>query len=132
MPDEVHEVVQGDGYAVGNIDALGEGPGFRKVRQPFGVTAYGVNAIVLPAGYAPPRHYHEEQEETYFVHSGTIQFEFGDGSRHVLGPGGIAHVAPGTLRTTRNVGDGDAVYICFGGKDGYVGRDGVRPDGESF
>lgn len=132
MADEVHEVVQGDGYTVGNLDALGDGPGFRKVRKPFGVTAYGVNAIVLPPGYAPPRHYHEQQEETYFVHSGTIEFEFGDGSKHVLGPGGIAHVAPKTLRTTRNVGDGDAVYICFGGKDGYVGRDGVRPDGESF
>ena len=56
----------------------------------------------------------------------------GDGSSFVLGPGGIAHVAPQTLRTTRNVGDSDAVYLCFGGKDGYVGRDGVRPDGEDF
>jgi quercetin dioxygenase-like cupin family protein len=128
----VHELVSGDGYTVGNIDALGEGPGFRKIRRPFGVTAYGVNAIVLPPGYAPRPHYHEEQEETYFVHRGTLQFEFGDGSQHVLGPGGVAHVAPSTLRTVRNVGDGEATYICFGGRDGYVGRDGVRPDGEGF
>ena len=132
MATETHEVVKGDGYAVGNIDALGEGPGFRKIRGPFGVTAYGVNAVVLPPGYGAPRHSHEQQEETYFVHSGTIQFEFGDGSKHVLGPGGVAHVAPQTIRTTRNVGDTDATYICVGGKDGYVGRDGVRPDGEGF
>lgn len=130
MADEVHDVVQGDGYAVANIDALGEGPGFRKVRSSLGVTAFGVNAIVLPPGYAPPEHYHEEQEETYFVHSGKLQFEFGDGSRFVLGPGGVARVSAGTLRTTRNVGEEDATYICFGGKDGYVGRDGIRPGGE--
>src|SRR5436305_4104126 len=130
MAEDVHDLVHGDGYAVGNIDALGEGPGFRKVRGPFGVTAYGVNAIVLPPGYAPPRHSHREQEETYFVHSGMLRFEFGDGSEHVLGPGGIAHVAPATVRTVRNVGDGEAIYICFGGKDGYVGRDGGRPDGD--
>ena len=30
---ETHEVVSGDGYAVGNIDALGDGGGFRKIRQ---------------------------------------------------------------------------------------------------
>ena len=33
---EVQDVVQGDGYAVANVDALGEGPGFRKVRRQLG------------------------------------------------------------------------------------------------
>jgi hypothetical protein len=28
------------------------------------------------------------------------------------------------------VGDGDAIYLCAGGKDGYVGRDGRLPEGE--
>jgi len=31
----------------------------------------------------------------------------------------------------RNAFDGDTVYICFGGKDGYVGRDAHAPEGES-
>ncbi len=56
------------------------GPGFRKVRKGLGVTAFGVNAIVLPPGIETGFHYHDEQEELYFVHRGTIEMEFGDGS----------------------------------------------------
>ena len=129
MSDEVRDVVTGEGYAVGNLDGLGEGYGFRKVRRELGVTAFGVNAIVIPPGYGAGQHYHDEQEETYFVHRGRLEFEFGDGQKYVLGPGGIARVDPSTVRSLRNVGDDDAVYICFGGKDGYVGRDGRTVDG---
>ena len=32
--------------------------------------------------------------------------------------------------TLRNVGDSDAIYLCVGGKGGYVGRDGRVPPGE--
>jgi hypothetical protein len=56
--------------------------------------------------------------------------EFGDGTSHRLDEGGFARVDAQTLRKVRNVGDGDAVYLCAGGKDGYVGRDGRMPDGE--
>jgi len=130
MAEEVTETVEGDGYAVANIEGLGEGYGFRKIRTGLGVTAFGVNAIVIPAGYESASHLHEEQEELYFVHRGRVEFEFGDGSRHVLGPGGVARVDAPTVRRIRNVGDEDAVYVCAGGKDGYVGRDGKRPDEE--
>ena len=131
MPDEVHAVVQGDGYAVANIDALGEGPGFRKVRRALEVTAFGVNAIELPPGYETGRHYHERQEELYFVHRGTIEITLGDESTHLLGPGGLARVDPATVRKLKNVGDGPAIYLALGGKDGYVGRDGRLPEGET-
>ena len=124
------EVIHGEGYAVGSLDALGEGPGFRKVRSALGVTAFGINAIVLPKGYETHRHYHDEQEETYFVHQGSVEMEFGDGSVHRLGPGGLARVDATTVRRLRNVGEGEAVYVCVGGKDGYVGRDGRTPEGE--
>jgi mannose-6-phosphate isomerase-like protein (cupin superfamily) len=130
MSDEVKGVVTGEGYAVANIDGIGEGYGFRKVRRELGVTAVGVNAIVMPPGYGGGRHYHDEQEETYFVHRGRFEFEFGDGQKHVLGPGGVARVDASTVRAVRNVGKEDGVYICFGGKDGYVGRDGHPADGE--
>src|SRR4051794_12668644 len=102
MPDEIRETVEGDGYAVGHLDGLGQGPGFRKIRKELGVTAFGINAIVLPPGYATGRHFHEEQEETYFVHRGQVEIEFGDGSRHVLGEGGLARVDPETVRRIRN------------------------------
>ena len=72
MAEETHDVVQGEGYAVANVDALAEGPGFRKIRRELGVTAFGVNAIEIPPGYETGRHYHDEQEELYFVHEGRI------------------------------------------------------------
>ncbi|HEX8959795.1 MAG TPA: hypothetical protein VF770_08225, partial [Solirubrobacterales bacterium] len=56
-------VSTGEGYAVASLDDLGEGPGFRKIRTALGVTAFGVNAIVLPPSYETGRHYHEQQEE---------------------------------------------------------------------
>jgi uncharacterized cupin superfamily protein len=68
--DEAREVVTADGYAIGNISALGEGGGFRKVRDALGVTALGINVIVMPPEFAGRRHYHYEQEETYFIHAG--------------------------------------------------------------
>jgi len=129
--NEVHGVVQGDGYAVANVDALGDGPGFRKVRRELGVTAFGVNAIEIPPGHETGRHYHEEQEELYFVHSGRVQITLNDDTQHVLGPGGLARVDASTVRQIKNIGDVPAVYLCAGGKDGYVGRDGRLPEGET-
>jgi mannose-6-phosphate isomerase-like protein (cupin superfamily) len=131
MADEVKDVVEGEGWALGNVDSLSEGPGFRKVRRALGVTAFGVNAIEIPPGYETGRHYHDEQEELYFIHRGRVEIEFGDGSTHLLGPGGVARVDPATVRKIRNVGDEPAVYLIAGGKDGYVGRDGRVPEGET-
>ena len=123
-------VTAGDGYAVGNLDDLGDAPGFRKVRKGLGVTAFGVNAIVMPSGIESGFHYHDEQEELYFVHRGTVEIEFGDGTVHELREGSFARVDASTVRKLRNVGEGDAVYLCAGGKDGYIGRDGRVPEGE--
>ena len=129
---EYPSVTVGEGYAVGDLDALGEGPGFRKVRKGLGVTAFGVNAIVMPAGIESGFHYHDEQEELYFVHRGTIEIEFGDGVVQRLGEGGLARVDAATLRKVRNPGDVDAIYLIAGGKDGYIGRDGRVPEGEDL
>jgi mannose-6-phosphate isomerase-like protein (cupin superfamily) len=127
---EYPAVTVGEGYAVGDLDALGEGPGFRKVRKGLGVTAFGVNAIVMPPGYQSGRHLHETQEELYFVHRGALEMQFGDGSAHRLEEGGFARVDAATVRSMRNVGEGETIYLCVGGKDGYVGRDGRLPEGE--
>jgi len=131
VSEPVRETITGDGWAVGSIDGMGEGGGFRKVRHELGVEAFGINAIVLPPGYTSRRHAHERQEELYFVHRGTIEFTFNDGDHQLLGPGGFARVDPPTVRALRNTSDSEeAVYVCVGGAGGYVGRDGVVPEGD--
>ena len=125
------EPTQDDGYAVSSLEQMGDGYGFRKIRRELGVTAFGINALVLPAGYATGVHYHDEQEETYFVHRGEVEFRFGDGTTHVVGAGGLVRVSPATHRGMTNVGQDDAIVIVAGGKDGYVGRDGQPGEGGS-
>ncbi|HYI20641.1 MAG TPA: cupin domain-containing protein [Solirubrobacteraceae bacterium] len=124
-------ISSGHGWAAGNLDDMGEGPGFRKVRKELGVSAFGVNAIVIPPGYASGRHLHERQEELYFVHRGTVEFTVGEDTV-ALRPGGFLRVDPAAVRSVRNPSDADeAVYVAVGGADGYVGRDGMLPEGET-
>jgi uncharacterized cupin superfamily protein len=121
------EPINGEGWTVGSIEDLGEGPGFRKVRAALGVTEFGVNAVVIPPGYTSRRHYHERQQELYLVLEGVVEFELDD-ARHTLGPGGLARVDAPVVRSLRNTSDTeDAVYFCVGGAGGYVGRDGQVP-----
>jgi len=117
------------GYAKGSIDEMGEGPGFRKVRRELGVTAFGVNAIVYPPGQEGFLHYHDVQDELYFVHRGRASFEV-DGDEFELGPGGVVYVESTTPRKIDNRTDEDLVLFVVGGKDGYVQRDGQLVDVE--
>ena len=112
------------GHSFGTLDGLGDGPGFRKVRRALGIRAFGVNGIVFPPGQLGFEHYHDEQDELYFVHSGTAHFEV-EGEKRVLGPGGLCHVESTTSRRVSNASDTeDLVLLVIGGKDGYVERDG--------
>ena len=115
------------GHSFATIDELGDGPGFRKVRKALGVTAFGVNVVVYPAGLEGFNHYHDIQDELYFVHSGTALFEVG-GEERTLGAGGLCHVESTTPRKVTNVGDDELVLLIVGGKDGYVSRDGQLVD----
>jgi mannose-6-phosphate isomerase-like protein (cupin superfamily) len=119
------------GYTKATLDELGDGPGFRKVRQALGVEAFGVNAIVYPPGFEGFLHYHEQQDELYFVHKGTARFEVGDDTFE-LGAGGIVHVESTTPRRVSNVGEDELVMLVVGGKGGYVGRDGQMVDAKDI
>jgi mannose-6-phosphate isomerase-like protein (cupin superfamily) len=115
-------------HRFGSVDELGEGYGFRKVRVPLGVTAFGVNAIVYPPGYEGFHHYHDTQDELYFVHAGAARFEVG-GEERVLEAGGLCHVESTTPRKISNASEtDDLVLIVVGGKGGYVERDGHMVD----
>jgi mannose-6-phosphate isomerase-like protein (cupin superfamily) len=91
------------------------------------VQAFGANALVLPPGTEWFNHFHEEQDELYFVHRGRAGFEV-EGERFELGPGGCCHVESRTPRRFWNAGDEDLVILAIGGKDGYVERDGQMVD----
>jgi uncharacterized cupin superfamily protein len=117
------------GYSFSSLEELGDGYGFRKVRRALGVTAFGVNIVVYPPGYEGFEHWHDTQDELYFVHRGTAKFEVG-GEERILGPGGIVHVESTTHRKVTNVGDDDLVIFAVGGKGGYVERDGHLVDPE--
>jgi mannose-6-phosphate isomerase-like protein (cupin superfamily) len=118
------------GYAFGSIDEMGDGT-FRKVRQELGVTAFGVNVLVIQPGVVGRPHWHDEQDELYFVHSGRARFDLPGESREV-GPGGLLHVESTTPRRVTSVGDEELVMLVVGAKGGYVGRDGKLAGPEDF
>ena len=118
------------GYSFGSLDEVGEGYGFRKVRAALGVTAFGVNGIVFPPGFEGFLHYHDTQDELYFVHRGRARIEVGGEEREV-GEGGLVHVESTTPRRVSNASETeDLVILAVGGKDGYVARDGHLVDPE--
>jgi uncharacterized cupin superfamily protein len=114
------------GYSRSTLDDLGDGL-FRKVRQELGITAFGVNGLVLPPDTEWFAHYHERQDELYFVHRGRAGFEVA-GESFELGPGGLCHVESTTPRRFWNAGEEDLVLLIVGGRDGYVRRDGQLVD----
>ena len=117
------------GYEFSSLDELGEGYGFRKIRRGLGVSAFGANALVMAPGFDGFLHYHDMQDELYFVHRGTARFEV-DGDVRDVGPGALVHVESTTPRKFSNVGDDDLVVIVVGGQGGYVERDGHLVDPE--
>jgi mannose-6-phosphate isomerase-like protein (cupin superfamily) len=116
------------GHAISSLDELGDGYGFRKVRRALGVTAFGVNGVVYAPGYEGFFHFHDTQDELYFVHRGRARVEVGDEVRE-LGEGGLLHVESTTPRKVSNASETEElVLLVIGGKDGYVERDGHLVD----
>jgi mannose-6-phosphate isomerase-like protein (cupin superfamily) len=114
-------------HAFSSIDELGDGPGFRKVRTALGVTAFGVNVVVYPPRFDGFLHYHDLQDELYFVHRGRVTVEVAGETRE-LGEGGLFHAEAETPRRVSNPFDEDAVLYVVGGRGGYVERDGHLVD----
>ena len=112
-----------------SLDDLGEGYGFRKIRAALGVTAFGVNAIVYPPHYDGPNHYHDTQDELYFVHRGTATF----GSTATSTSSRRAGSCTSSRRrraASRTTPTTSSSLLIVGGKGGYVERDGqlVSPE----
>src|SRR5437773_10097449 len=117
-------------YSYGSIDEMGDGS-FLTVRRELGVTAFGVNALVLAPGVVSRPRFHDEQDELYFVHRGRARFEVA-GDSFELDPGGVVHVESTTPRRITSIGDEDLVLLVVGAKEGYVGRDGPLASSHVF
>ncbi|HXY84969.1 MAG TPA: cupin domain-containing protein [Gaiellaceae bacterium] len=118
------------GYAFSSIDELGDGPGFRTVRRALGVTAFGVNAIVMPPRFEGFLHFHDTQDELYLVHRGRARVDVGGETRE-LDAGGLLHVEATVPRRVSNASEtDDLILLVVGGKGGYVERDGHLVDPE--
>src|SRR3954453_4551517 len=99
------------------------GTAFARYGTRWGGTAFGVNAIVYPPGYEGFNHYHDVQDELYFVHAGTARVELG-GEERTIGPGGSFTSNRGRHAgcLTRAIRT-DLILLVVGAKNGYVARD---------
>ena len=118
--------LSGVGYAFGTIDEMGDGV-FRKVRRSSGVTAFGVNVLVIPRastrGRTTTRSRTSSTSSTPAARASRCPAR-----RASSGRAGSATSSRPTPRQITSVGDEALVMLVVGAKDGYVGRDGRPAD----
>ena len=99
-------------------DWMGDYPGFGEMRS--FTDALGAEQVAVTWRLMPPGtggkgsygHRHKDQEEIYFVVSGTVQFKLGDDVVEV-GPHSAVRVATETFRSVHNDGPEEAqLMIC--------------------
>ena len=108
----ISETTKGNGWAATSIDALGGGLGFKKIRPELDVTEFGINCITLPPRFQTGIHWHERQQEVYFVHDGTLVFHFGSGAEPdetvEVSAGSFINVDAATPREVARQSEGDS------------------------
>jgi mannose-6-phosphate isomerase-like protein (cupin superfamily) len=109
------------GYAIKRIDDMEAvyAGAFKRARAELDVTAFGMQVIdMAPHVDAYPEHDHagDGQEEVYIPLRGAGEIEI-DGELHVLEPGMMVRVSPGTMRKVRT-GDDRLRLLVVGGIPG--------------
>jgi uncharacterized cupin superfamily protein len=99
------------------------GERFLSLRRELGVTAFGINQIVLEPRQRGRVHRHARQEEVYLVLDGTLTLLI-EGDERVLERGELARVAPAVRRQLVNHGPDRLVLLALGGANEHEGRDG--------
>ena len=112
-----------DGVAYASLE-LGTTERFVSLRRALGITAFGMNLIVLQPGQQGRIHRHEHQEEVYLVVEGTLTLAF-EGEERDLGAGELARVAPDVRRRLLNRAATRCAVVGLGGAEPHVGRDGI-------
>ena len=96
---------------------------FVPLRRQLGVTAFGLNQLVLQAGQRGRIHRHAAQEEVYLVLDGTLSLLI-EGEEQTLATGELVRVAPSVRRQLLNRGPDRVVLLALGGSGEHAGRDG--------
>lgn len=93
--------------------------------------AFALVDSVTEAGYGPPRHVHENEDEAFFILSGDVEFWTRDGTV-LKGPGEAAFMPRGVEHAFRVAGEQPARMLTMltpGGFEAYfleMGRNGYR------
>jgi mannose-6-phosphate isomerase-like protein (cupin superfamily) len=96
---------------------------FVRLRAQLGVSAFGINQIVLRAGQRNRIHRHTRQEEVYLVLEGTLTLLV-EGEEHELQQHEMIRVGPEVRRQLVNRGPETLVLLALGGDGEHQGRDG--------
>ena len=111
-----------NGVSFGALD-LNHDERFQKLRAMLGVTAFGLNLLLLRPGQRGRIHRHLHQEEVYVVLQGTLTLIV-EGEEHDLPRGRLARVAPDVRRQLVNRNPDTLAILAVGGSSGHEGRDG--------
>jgi mannose-6-phosphate isomerase-like protein (cupin superfamily) len=95
---------------------------FTPLRRHLGVTAFGINQIVLAPGERLRVHRHRGQEEVYLVLDGILDLII-EGETLELAQGELIRVAPGVRRQLVNRGAHRLSLLALGGSGEHAGRD---------
>ena len=108
------------------IDREREGPEdrFQRLRAELGVTALGMNLIVLQPGQRGRVHRHREQEEVFLVLRGTLTVLLEGGEERSLGTHEMARIAPEVRRQFVNRGEEPVAILAIGAAGEHESRDG--------
>jgi mannose-6-phosphate isomerase-like protein (cupin superfamily) len=96
---------------------------FVLLRRELGVSAFGMNLIVLQPRERGRIHAHERQEEVYLVLEGQLTLAV-EGEEHLLGTSQLVRVAPSVRRQLINRGPQRLALLALGGSGEHLGRDG--------
>jgi quercetin dioxygenase-like cupin family protein len=83
-----------------------------------GGSFYLGEVVAQPGFPGPPRHYHEQVLDMFYVLDGTLTVQIGD-ERVELGPGGFACVPPGAIHTFSNPTDAPVRFLNFNTPSGW-------------
>ena len=99
---------------------------FTRFADELGLSAFGMNLIVLRPKGRTKLHRHREQEEVYVVLDGTLTLLV-EGEPHVLERHEVIRVAPPLRRQLTNPGEQTVVVLAVGAAGAHE-----RHDGEAF